>query len=178
MIPRQQTNAAGVTIVKESEVFYSRPYLCPARVWTNGYGHTKGVTKDTPAISIETAEANLLLDLADAEAAVSRLVNVPLNANQYSALVSLVFNIGSGRFQSSTLRMRLNRGEYEAAADQFKVWRMGGGKVLPGLIIRRRKETLLFNAPVATTKAKKASAGDDLAGAITAATRKMTAAFH
>lgn len=173
MIARQQTNAAGLEIITSSERFYSKPYLCPARIWTNGYGHTKGVTPTTPPVTHEQALINLRADMADAERAVARLVNVPLTSNQYSALVSLVFNIGSGRFQSSTLRMRLNRGDYAAAAAQFKVWRMGGGKVLAGLVTRRRREEALFNTPDQRRAPSAASNSNRIAQAINDATRAM-----
>lgn len=70
---------------------------------------------------------------------------VPLTADRYGALVSLVFNIGSGHFHDSTLLRVLNLGKYDAAGECFAAWNRGGGKVLPGLVVRRRKEMELWN---------------------------------
>jgi lysozyme len=64
----------------------------------------------------------------------------------YSSLASIIYNIGSGNFQRSTLRMKLNRGWYEAAADEFPKWRRAGGRILKGLVKRRAKERELFLA--------------------------------
>jgi GH24 family phage-related lysozyme (muramidase) len=90
------------------------------------------------------ADERLRDDLGDAEAAVERLVTVPLNPNEHAALVSLVFNIGSGAFSHSTLLRLLNGGNRAGAARQFKRWNRGGGKVLNGLVKRRAAETALF----------------------------------
>ena len=64
----------------------------------------------------------------------------------YSSLASIIYNIGSGNFQRSTLRMKLNRGWYEDAANEFPKWRRAGGRILKGLVKRRAKERELFLA--------------------------------
>ena len=135
----------GLDIIKAAEGLRFYPYLCSAKVWTIGYGSTRGVTKDTGPITEEQALARLKMDvLNEAERPLKNLVRVNLNQNQYDALASLVFNIGQGNFKSSTLRQKLNRGDYEGAAGEFWKWRRAGGKVLPGLVKRREVEEKLF----------------------------------
>ncbi len=134
----------GIDLICRFEGFVPTPYLCPANVWTIGYGSTKGVTKNTPAVTREEALAMLRLEIKSFEASVRRLIKVPLTQSQFDALVSFAYNLGSGALQRSTLRAKLNRGEYEAAADEFMKWTMAGGKRLPGLIKRRGAERELF----------------------------------
>jgi lysozyme len=123
-------------------------YLCPAKVWTIGYGHTRTAK---PGMKITEADAKALLesDLGWATAAVNRLVRVPLNQNQFDALVSLVYNIGEGGFAGSTVLRRLNAGDYAGAARAFEMWNKitdsAGRKVVSrGLENRRASERLLF----------------------------------
>lgn len=117
--------------------------------WTCGYGSTKGVTIDT-IWSHQESLVHLDDDLDDAQIAVERLVKVPLTDHQYAALVSLVFNIGSGNFASSTLLKRLNEKKYLEAADRFEDWikarnqETGKLEVLNGLKTRRAVEKALF----------------------------------
>ncbi len=146
-------NSKGIELIKKFEGFSSIPYLCPANKLTVGYGHvikhidaflfgdirnlTEGVTK-------EQAEVILKSDLIFAENAVNKLIISALTENQFSALVSFVFNLGAGRLQSSTLRMKLNREDYEGATNEFLKWTRGGGRVLKGLVLRRNAEKELF----------------------------------
>src|SRR4028119_1870405 len=90
----RQINQKGLALIKEFEGCQLEAYLCPAGVWTIGYGHTLSAA---PGMSIDESKAEALLkeDLRKAEEAVDRLVTVPINDNQFSALVSFVFNIGS-----------------------------------------------------------------------------------
>lgn len=120
-----------------------KAYTCPAGVLTIGYGHTKNV-QPGQVITEEEAEALLRADCADAEAAVARLVKVPLNQSQFDALVSFTFNVGAGNLERSTLLRRLNAGNYERAADEMLRWDRGGGRVLKGLTLRRDAERALF----------------------------------
>jgi lysozyme len=133
----------GLELIKRWEGCRTNAYLCPANVWTIGYGHTKGVTKGM-MISHTQAEDLLLEDLKRFEEAVRRLVTVPLSQNQFDALVSFTFNVGIGALQGSTLLKLLNTGNYSSAANQFNKWVRGGGKVLPGLVVRREDEYQLF----------------------------------
>jgi lysozyme len=84
-------------------------------------------------------------DLASFERAVLRLVpGCAGHQGRFDALVCLAYNIGSGNLQRSTIRMRANRGDWEGAAEAFRAWTKGGGKVLPGLVKRREAEIALF----------------------------------
>ena len=78
------------------------------------------------------------------EAAVRRLVKVPLNANRFDALVSFTYNCGEGNLAKSTLLKKVNAGDHKGAAAEFHKWNKGGGKVLPGLTRRRASESLLY----------------------------------
>ena len=138
-----KVNQAGIDLIKRFEGVKLRAYKCPAGVWTVGVGSTRDVHAGMVITQTE-ADERLREDLQDAEAAVERLVKVQLTDNEFSALVSLVFNIGSGAFSHSTLLRMLNSGDRKGAALQFKRWNRGGGKVLPGLVKRRAAETALF----------------------------------
>lgn len=119
----------------------------PQDVWTLGWGHTEGVTEGMTC-TIEQAQAWFLQDMAWAQSAVLNSVTVPLNQNQFDALVSFTENEGEPRFVGSTLLKLLNSGAYNAAASQFPLWIYQAGRVLPGLVTRRRQEAALFNTPV------------------------------
>lgn len=95
-------------------------------------------------ITEEMAEAWLKRDLAECEEIVGRLVTVPLTENQFSALVSFVYNLGGTALKRSTLLKKLNAGDYVGAAEQLGRWIRGGGKELAGLVRRREAEMRLF----------------------------------
>lgn len=135
-------NEKGLALVKEFEGCELEAYLCPAGVWTIGYGHTFAVEMGQ-VISETEAEALLREDLKQAEEAVDRLVTVPINENQFSALVSFVFNLGAGAFTNSTLLKKINAEEFDAA-DQLLRWNKAGDEELPGLTRRRHAERALF----------------------------------
>ena len=84
----------------------------------------------------------------NAEAAINGRVTVPLTQPQFDALVSFVFNVGAGAFRKSTLLKKLNAGDYAEATAEFPRWVKGGGKTLPGLVVRRAAEMLLFGSEV------------------------------
>ncbi len=148
--------------IKQDEGVRSKPYQCPALLWTVGVGHVidpqhakvpMANRKQLPippdwdrVLSAEEIDDILRKDLARFEAGVSRLVKVDLTQGQFDALVSFSFNVGLGNLQNSTLRMKLNRGDYDGAAEQFLVWTKAGGKVLPGLVKRRTHEQEMFNS--------------------------------
>jgi lysozyme len=127
-------------------------------VFTIGYGHTKGV-KPGDKITLEQAQAFLDEDLAEAETAVNKSVKVPLNQNQYDALVSLAYNIGAGAFLGSTALARLNARNYTGAAEALTWWNKDGKplKVVQGLVNRRAGEKELFLTPVTTVDDKEAA---------------------
>lgn len=153
-----QTNDAGLALIKQSEGFMSRWYPDPAHGWavpTIGYGHTDAAGAPKFAsdkdLALTEAEATAILqrDLAKYEADVRRLVKVPLNENQFSALVSFTYNLGAGNLGSSTLLRKLNAGDYAGAAAEFGRWNKAGGKALAGLTKRRAAERALFETPAA-----------------------------
>ena len=161
---------AGEDLMHRYEGFRSRPYLCPAHIWTIGYGHVlyqqqiklpvvRVPDKHTPMIRKEMplepednrvwtkTEIDELFraDVGTFERGVLRLVpGVVGRQGSFDALVSISFNFGLGNLQRSTIRMRANRGDWEGAAEAFRVWTKGGGKVLPGLVKRREAEIALF----------------------------------
>ena len=100
--------------------------------------------KKGDACTPEQAKSYFKHDLAKFEKTVNESVTVPLTQNQFDALVSLTYNIGSGAFNNSTLLKKLNKGDYQGAADQFLVWNKAGGKVMKGLVRRREAERALF----------------------------------
>lgn len=124
------------------------PYQDPGGVWTIGYGHTGEVdgvpVRDVGAITMAKAEELLEADIAWAEAAVDRLITASLTELQRGALVSLVFNIGTGNFDGSDIQTHLNAGNYKRAAWEFRKWRRSKGEILPGLLTRRGREEQLF----------------------------------
>lgn len=134
----------GLKLIKEFESLELNAYLCPAKVWTIGYGHTKNV-KRGDRITEKQADCFLMQDLYETEKAINKLVRVPLTQNQYDALCSFVFNVGVGAFNKSTLLAKLNKGDYTGAANEFKRWNKAGGVILAGLIRRRQAEEVLFS---------------------------------
>ena len=138
-----KTSQKGINLIKRWEGFRSEAYLCPANVWTVGYGHTEGVFKGQ-CVSKEHAETMLKNDLLYFEQQVNKLVKVKLTQEQFDALVSFTYNVGVGAFSRSTLLSALNREDYQEAANQFSRWVHGGGKKLPGLVSRRKDERELF----------------------------------
>lgn len=138
-----EISQAGLELIKEFEGFRSNAYRDSVGVATIGYGHTKGVRMGD-VITRAQGEAFLLGDTQHAQESVERLVTVPLTQNQYDALVSFTFNLGSGNLASSTLLKKLNDGDYQGAADEFPRWVHAGGKKLEGLVRRRNAERRLF----------------------------------
>ena len=144
-------NERGIQIVKSFEGISLEPYLCPASVWTVGFGATAGsdgrpIDPDMEPISETEAEALLLRDLETSEGWISRLIKTALTENQFSALTSFTFNVGCSALMRSTLRMKLNRSEYQGAADEFPKWKFANKRILAGLVRRRAAERALFLA--------------------------------
>lgn len=135
--------AKDLSLIKGFEGLRLKSYQDSVGVWTIGYGHTKGVTQGD---TITEAKADMFLreDVKDAEDCVNQNVTVSLNQNQFDALVSFVFNLGSGNFTSSTLLRKLNTEDYIGAANEFQKWVYAGGQVLGGLVRRREAETNQF----------------------------------
>lgn len=138
-------SSQGLNFIKKWEGCRLKAYRCSANVWTIGWGHTKSVT---PGMTITQLGADQLLDqdLEKYIKAVRNYVKVSLNQNQFDALTSFCFNVGIGAFQNSTLLRVLNQGNYQKAANQFLRWNQAGGKVIQGLVNRRKAEKELFES--------------------------------
>jgi lysozyme len=141
-----KTSQVGVDLIKQFEGFRTKSYLCPAGVWTIGYGHTGPDVKADQEIKASRAEYLLKQDLIRFEEAVSKSVKIKLEQNQFDALVSFAFNVGVGAFESSTLLRRLNSGEdpCSVAKAELPRWDKANGKSLEGLKRRRSAEVELF----------------------------------
>ncbi|MGC0823054.1 lysozyme [Pantoea agglomerans] len=133
----------GINLVKRFEGLELKAYRDSVGILTIGYGHTHAV-KAGDIITGEQADAFLREDLQVAELTVNTNVKVKLTQGQFDALVSFVFNLGSGNFVKSTLIKKLNAGDYAGAADEFGKWVNAGGKKLPGLVKRRAAEREVF----------------------------------
>jgi lysozyme len=160
---------AGANLMHQYEGCRNKPYLCPAHIWTIGYGHVlyqeqirlpmvrkegySGMIRSEYPLKQEhnrvwsKEEINKLFedDVGPTERGVLRLA--PALAGRqgaFDACVSFAFNAGLGNFQRSTIRIKANRQEWENAAEAFMQWTKGGGKELPGLVKRRKAEKALF----------------------------------
>ena len=138
-----KTSPIGIALIKEFEGLRLKAYLCPGGVWTIGYGHTAGV-KPGMVVSEAQAEEYLKADLISFERYLNGL-GLVLNQNQFDALVSLIYNIGIGNFQKSTLlrKARINAND-NSIMDEFLRWVYSKGRVLPGLQRRRLREMKLY----------------------------------
>lgn len=140
----ERLSQGGAELIAGFEGFSAKPYQDAVGVWTIGYGHTRGVGPNSKKITKAQALDFLQEDAAVAARAVRDLVDVPLTQNQFDALVSFAFNLGTGALAESTLLKKLNKGDYKGAAEQFSRWTHAGGRVLAGLVTRRRVERHLF----------------------------------
>lgn len=134
----------GLSLIKSFEGCKLTAYHCSAGKLTIGYGHT-GNVKLGQTISQEQADSYLMQDLRETENQINKLVHVQLTQSQYDALCSLVFNIGCGNFNKSTLLAKLNKSDYPDASQEFKRWNKINGVQSIGLIRRRQAEEDLFN---------------------------------
>ncbi len=140
---------AAIELAKRFEGFHrvpkhdphrAYPYICPAGYWTIGYGHL--CDPNHPPITESAAEDYLAQDLQTALRAT--LWYCPVLATEsearLAAIVDFTFNLGAGRLQTSTLRRRINQRDWSAARTELGRWIRGGGRVLPGLVVRRQAE--------------------------------------
>lgn len=142
-VSKLSVSQEGIDMIKDFEGFRSHPYTCPGGALTIGYGTTMKPGEFT-SVTKEQAEALLRKSVAGFEKSIKKLVSVPLNQNQYDALVSFTYNVGAGALKRSTLLKKLNSGDYSAAADELLRFTRSNGKVLEGLEKRRQKERGLF----------------------------------
>lgn len=135
-------NAEGLKIIQDCEGLRLEVYRDPIGLPTVGWGHMDRRMRFGDKITLDKAQELLKSDLLGTERAVSAYLSVPLTDNQFSALVSFAFNVGGWR--SSTLFKLLSQKKYVEAADEFPKWCHAGGKVLDGLLTRRKMEQSLF----------------------------------
>lgn len=132
-------------MIKHFEGLRTKAYVCPAGVLTIGYGHTGPDVR--PGMQITEAEAERLLkeDLHRFENAVSKLITVDLEQQEFDATVSFTFNVGAGALEHSTFRRRMNAGESKPLCfqEEFPKWVNGNDGPLPGLVRRREAEVEL-----------------------------------
>lgn len=145
----RELNQAGLSLIEQFEGCKLKPYLDVAKIPTIGIGTTKypdgrAVTMNDPPITEAQAQSFLKSHLEGDCKAVSGLVKVTLNDNEFAALVSFTYNVGRNALASSTLLKKLNSGDRQGAADQFLKWDHAGGVVVAGLTRRRKAERELF----------------------------------
>lgn len=138
-----RTSQTGINLIKSFESLRLEAYRCPAGIWTIGYGHTAGVRRGD-RIDGQKAEQLLADDLRKFEDVVNR--ECPsVNQNQFDALVSFTFNIGSGNFLKSTLLKCVKANSQNLNIRyEFSRWNKSNGTVLAGLIRRRKAEADLY----------------------------------
>lgn len=133
----------GIALIKKFEGCKLTTYKCPAGILTIGYGHTTNVNQGD-AIPEEEADYLLRRDLDAAERCVNSCGAGNITQGQYDSLVSFVFNLGCFHLKSSTLLKELIAGNDMSAAQEFLKWTRASGKILPGLVARRKAEMELF----------------------------------
>jgi lysozyme len=149
----------GLNLIKKFERYHDElpngnctAYLCPSNIPTIGYGTTiysNGIkVKIGDILTKQQAEQELLHYVQKvAETHLNSVIKVPLNQNQFDALISFVYNIGTGNFSNSTLLKKLNAKDYKGAGNEILRWtKDNNGKILPGLVARRNAEFNLFNS--------------------------------
>lgn len=129
-------------VVRRHNEVFAAPYICPAGYWTIGYGHL--CRADQEPITEEQADRLLRVDMQKAIDAVARLCPVGMSGNQRAALIDFTFNLGAGRLQTSTLRRRVLEENWREAQYEIRRWVYGGGRILPGLVVRRAEESRLL----------------------------------
>lgn len=146
-------NNAGLELIKEFEGFEADSYQDPVGIWTVGYGTTRAAAvgiDPKPGVSVTEPEGEYYLRLAVDKFASAILPKIkrPINQNEFSAFLSLAYNIGPGAFGRSSALKHFNAGDKQKAADSILLWNKAGGRVLRGLVRRREAEKALFLSPV------------------------------
>lgn len=136
----------ALDFIEKWESFAAVPYMCPAGVLTIGFGHTAGVRPKDGPLTYHEAEDMLVEDLETIRDRLQEHIDVKLTENRFVALISLAFNLGADGVirKCPRLMSALNRGDWEACADEFLDVTRAGGKVLPGLVKRRAAESELM----------------------------------
>lgn len=136
---------AGLDLIKRFESCRLRAYPDAKGVWTVGWGHAGPTVHPGTVLSQFQADQLLALDVHHFERSVTAALDgAPATPNQFSAMVCLAYNIGSGAFRRSTVLRQHRAGHYRLAAAAFLLWIKAGGKPLRGLILRRNAERRLY----------------------------------
>jgi lysozyme len=144
-----KVNAEGYALLKKFEGCVLKAYKCPAGVWTIGFGNTfyeDGMkVKEGDVITQQRADELAKYIVEQFATSIRAMIKQPLNENQFSACVSLAYNIGTGGFKKSSVLRKLNVNPTDPTiADSFRLWNKGGGVVLKGLVRRREAEIALY----------------------------------
>ena len=134
-------------LIKESEGCSLKSYKCPAGVWTIGYGQTKGI-KEGMVWTQQQADEDLIKTALEVlnRAIKASLILADANMEKQAAIADFIYNLGIGNYSSSTLKKKVDAGDWIAASSEIKKWNKAAGKVLKGLTIRRQKEAALLLA--------------------------------
>lgn len=154
-----QISARGLKLIADFEGLRLKAYPDPGtgnEPWTIGYGTTvypdgRKVKKGDVITQVQALDY-LKQDVKKFATSVTQVVTVPLNQNRFDALVSFTYNLGASALARSSLLRKLNAREYEAAAAEFDKWVYAGGRILPGLVNRRKAERDLFKEPLTKEK--------------------------
>ena len=144
-----KVNKLGITTMHHFEGCKLTAYHCPAKVWTIGWGNTfypdKTPVKQGDVITQEQANALFETVMNNFALGVKKCLTKEVNENQFSALVCFAYNVGIGSLQKSTLLKKINiNPNDETIAGEFAKWTKAGGKVLLGLVRRRKAESDLY----------------------------------
>lgn len=149
--PATEATAVAAELCRHFEGFRSHPYICPAGYPTQGYGTVwrpdgRKVSMDDPSIDRKTAEAWLMHELSTnyLPGVLRASAGLLAHPGALAAMTDFAYNLGVGRYRGSTLRRRVDAGDWDGAREQLMKWTRGGGKVLPGLVRRRAAEAALF----------------------------------
>lgn len=145
----------GLNLITSFEGISLKPYPDSAGIATIGYGtilypNGQSVKMTDPEITQDQAAAFLEHEVNLKTAGVAKCIAVPVNQNQFDALVCFAYNVGTGALSKSTLLKLLNSGNVSAAAEEFLKWNKAGGQIIPGLTRRRQAERSLFLQPMST----------------------------
>ena len=150
MRPRHRVSRAAIELIKRFEGYRAKAAQLPDGRWTIGYGHTL-TAREGAEVSESDAEALLIYDLIPVTHLINENVFTPITQNQFDALASFAFNIGSDNFRGSQVLKRLNAGDVVQAACSMELWRkaqFGGGAIVIDALVRRRSaEKALFLTP-------------------------------
>jgi lysozyme len=139
----------GIPIIRKFEGLKLRAYLCPSSIWTIGYGNTfyenGSKVQEGDKITLDRADRLLFFVVQKFEAEIKKLVKSEINENMLGALTSFAFNVGAGNLAKSTLLKKVNANPNDLTIrDEFNRWTKASGKVLNGLVTRRKAEADLY----------------------------------